>query len=214
MVRVTIYVEGGVPHSDEGGIDNSAVFRENFHRLFAQILTYDSFDLAIQPIGQISQAAKYLEKISGQKINGILLVDLDGPKSSKTERVQNNYPTDPSKVFFMIQEMEAWILSQPEKIEDYAKTIQLIFTRTESIGNNPLIKNIHPEAIQKPGDRLNTIFRQHFSSEKMRKGKIKQGPKNYIKSKDGPALIGLLDLTHLVEVFDEVQRLIEYIRRF
>ena len=50
MVRVTIYVEGGIPHSDEGGIDNSAVFRENFHRLFAQILTYDSFDLAIQPI--------------------------------------------------------------------------------------------------------------------------------------------------------------------
>lgn len=212
MVKVTIYIEGGIPDTDDGYLDNSAVFRENFHQLFTQILALDAFDLAIQPIGQISKAAQYLQKISEQKINGILLIDLDGPKHIKSERLAANYAADPSKVFFMIQEMEAWILSQPEKIEAYALTQQLLFKRNESIRDNSLLKNIHPEEIVKPGDKLNTIFRQYFSIKKPRKGKIKEVPKNYTKSKDGPSLIGFLDLEQLIEVFDEVRNLVAYIK--
>jgi hypothetical protein len=46
----------------------------------------------------------------------------------------------------------------------------------------------------------------------MHKGTLKTKPKNYVKSKDGPTLIGLLDLAHLAEVFDEVQNLINHIQ--
>lgn len=212
MVRITIYIEGGIPDSQEGYLDNSAVFRESFHHLLNQMLPQDSFDLVIQPIGQISQAVKYLQKINEQKINGVLLVDLDGPKRIKEERLQANYASDPSKIFFMIQEMEAWILSQPEKIEAYARAEQLIFKRTEAISSNPLLKGIHPEEIERPGDRLSTIFRQYFLFKKIRKGKIKEGPKNYVKSKDGPALIALLELQPLAVTFDEVEGLITYIQ--
>lgn len=212
MVKITIYIEGGVPSSEESFLDNSVVFRENFHQLFVQKLPQNSFDLAIQPIGQISQAVKYLEKINAQNINGILLVDLDGPKSIKAERLKNNYSSEPSKVFFMIQEMEGWIISQPEKIEEYARANAFIFKRTEPIRSNSLIFGIHPEEIVKPGYRLDTIFRQHFALEKRHKGTLKTKPKNYVKSKDGPALIGLLDLDNLFEVFDEVQNLINHIQ--
>ena len=208
MVKITIYIEGGVPNSEESFLDNSVVFRENFHQLFVQKLPQNSFDLAIQSIGQISQAAKHLEKINAQNINGVLLIDLDGPKSIKAERLRNNYSSEPSKVFFMIQEMEGWIISQPEKIEEYARTNAFIFKRTEPVRNNSLIFGIHPEEIVKPGNRLDTIFRQHFAQEKRHKTK----PKNYVKSKDGPALIGLLDLDNLFEVFDEVQNLINHIQ--
>lgn len=62
MVKVTIYIEGGIPDTDDGCLDNSAVFRENFHQLFTQILALDAFDLAIQPIGQISKAAQFLTR--------------------------------------------------------------------------------------------------------------------------------------------------------
>ena len=211
MVKLTIYVEGGVPDDPTDTVGNSAVFRENFHQLFIQKLPQTTFDLAIHPIGQISQASNHLKKITDQKIDAVLLIDLDAPKTERKKRLADNYASDPSKVFFMIQEMEAWIISQPEKIEDYARSTHLVFKRPEPISDNPLIKNRHPEEIKKPGERLNTLLGQYFSVEKMRKGRLKKGPKSYAKSKDGPALIGLLQLEQLMLVFEDVQNLVGYI---
>ena len=57
MVNITIYVEGGPNNSSDTSaqtIDNSAVFREGFHRLFSQKLGDYNFNLMIQPIGPIS----------------------------------------------------------------------------------------------------------------------------------------------------------------
>jgi hypothetical protein len=56
MVNITIYIEG-VPSENTAvlTIDNSAVFRENFHQLFSQKLSSTEFNLRIKPFGSITQ---------------------------------------------------------------------------------------------------------------------------------------------------------------
>ena len=68
------------------------------------------------------------------------------------------------------------------------------------------------EEIEKPSEKLDTILRQYFDVVKTRGGKEKLKGKRYSKAKDGPKLIGLLELQFLMEDFDEVRRLIERIQ--
>jgi hypothetical protein len=119
-----------------------------------------------------------------------------------------------TKVFFMIQEMEAWILSQIDKIEEFGKNEGLIRKRNnEEINNNSLIKNKHPEQINKPSEKLDTILRQYFDVVKIRRGKERKIGKRYSKAKDSPKLIGLLKLPILMQYFDEAKRLVDYIKK-
>jgi hypothetical protein len=208
MVNITIYIEGV---SSENAavltVDNSAVFREKFHQLFSQKLSSTEFNLQIKSFGSITQARKMLEHIETQKINAVILVDLDAPKEKREERLNQYQPFDTSKFFFMIQEMEAWILSQIDKIEEFGKHEGLIRKRdNEEINHNPLIKDKHPEQINKPSEKLDTILRQYFDVVKIRQGKERKKGKRYSKAKDGPKLIGLLELQILKQDFDEVNK--------
>lgn len=190
-------------------IDNSSAFREGFHRLFSQKFTDEKFELIVQPIGPVSQAKKYLQKLADHEVSGVVLIDLDGPKAQKDTRLQSYSPADTSRLFFMIQEMEAWILSQPEKLDEYAMDEGLTRKRgTEKIANDALIRNIHPEELADPAAKLNTLFRKYFSIQKKRGGKVKDKPKSYSKIKDGPQLIARLKLDSLVGDFDEAQSLV------
>ncbi|HDN27987.1 MAG TPA: DUF4276 family protein, partial [Thioploca sp.] len=129
-------------------------------------------------------------------------------------RLNQYKPFDTAKVFFMIQEMEAWILSQVDKIEEFGKDEGLIRKRdNEEISGNSLIKNKHPEQINKPSEKLDTIFRQYFDVVKIRRGFERKIGKRYSKAFDGPKLIGLLDLQTLMQYFDEAKRLIDYIKK-
>ncbi|MBV6429621.1 MAG: hypothetical protein KIPDCIKN_04186 [Haliscomenobacter sp.] len=216
MVSVTIYIEGGTVNANESAeaqtIDNSSVFREGFHKLFSQKFAEDDFDLIVQPIGPISQTKNYLKRLIDDEIDGVILIDLDGPKNQKNDRLQSYSPLDTSRLFFMIQEMESWILSQPEKLDEHAENEGLTRKRrNEEIENDPLIRNTHPEELSDPSGKLNTLFRKYFSIEKNRRGKVKKGPKSYSKTKDGPKLIGLLNLDSLIEVFDEANNLIIFL---
>jgi hypothetical protein len=209
MVDITIYVEG--VSSNDPAVDtvgNSAVFRENFYQLFSQKLDPTQFNFKIIPFGTVTQAKAKLQQIETQKINAVLLIDLDAPKNERETRLLKFYaPLDTTKLFFMIQEMEAWILSQVDKIELFGHNEQLTRKRiTENISDNSLIKNKHPEEIDKPSEKLDTILRQYFEVKKTGKGK------RYTKAKDGPKLIGLLDLARLMRSFDEAQKLVDYIK--
>jgi hypothetical protein len=114
----------------------------------------------------------------------------------------------------MIQEMEAWILSQVDKIEAFGKDDGLIRKREpEEINNNALIKNKHPEQIHKPSEKLDTLFRQYFDVVKIRRGKERKIGKRYSKAFDGPKLIGLLELQTLMLHFDDAKRLVDYIKK-
>jgi hypothetical protein len=112
----------------------------------------------------------------------------------------------------MIQEMEAWILSQVDKIEQFGIIEGLIRKKqNKNINDNVLLKNIHPEEIAKPTEKLDTILRQYFDVVKKR-GKKRTYSKRYLKAKDGSKLIGLLDLHTLIKDFDEARRLIDFIK--
>ncbi len=195
-------------------VDNSAVFRENFHKLFSQKLSSSEFNLSIAPFGTITQARKMLEHVETHKLNAVLLIDSDAPKEEKDERLKYYKPFDTTKIFFMIQEMEAWILSEVVKIEEFGKSEGLIRKRIdEDIKNNSLIKDKHPEQIDKPSEKLDIILRQYFDVVKIRQNKERKIGKRYSKTKDGSKLIGLLELQILMECFDEAKRLVDYIRQ-
>ncbi|OQY54634.1 MAG: hypothetical protein DRR08_20990 [Candidatus Parabeggiatoa sp. nov. 2] len=215
MVDITIYIEGVQSENPAVlTVDNSAIFRENFHQLFSQKLSSTEFNLRIKPFGTITQARKMLELMDTQGINAVLLRDLDAIEEKRDERLNQYKPFDTAKVFFMIQEMEAWILSQVDKIEEFGKDEGLIRKRdNEEISGNSLIKNKHPEQINKPSEKLDTIFRQYFDVVKIRRGFERKIGKRYSKAFDGPKLIGLLDLQTLMQYFDEAKRLIDYIKK-
>lgn len=132
MVNITIYMEGAQPDKLNDPavltVDNSAVFRENFHKLFSQQLSPAKFNLIIKTYGTVTQSRKVLEYMEVHGINGALLRDLDTPNTNikKEESLRFYEPFDTEKIFFMIQEMEAWILSQVEKIEEFGENEGLI----------------------------------------------------------------------------------------
>jgi hypothetical protein len=217
MIDITIYIEGvqggELKNNAALTVDNSAVFRESFHKLFSQQLSPEKFNLIIQPFGSVSRAREMLKHIEEEGTNAVILIDLDAPKEEREERLKYYKPFDPTKIFFMIQEMEAWIISQVDKIEEFGINEGLRRKKaSEEIKNNSLIKNKHPEEIGKPSDKLDTILRQYFDVVKTRGGKEKLKGKRYSKAKDGPKLIGLLELQFLMEDFDEARRLIDYIQ--
>ncbi|MDY6803209.1 MAG: DUF4276 family protein [Cyanobacteriota bacterium] len=217
MINITIYVEGGQGEELKNNaaltVDNSAVFRESFHKLFSQQLSPTKFNLIIQPFGSVTRAIEMLKDIEKEGNNGVILIDLDAPKEDREERLKHYNPFDTTKIFFMIQEMEAWIISQVDKIEEFGIYEGLIRKKAnEDIKDNSLIKNKHPEEIEKPSKKLDTILRQYFDVVKTRSGKEKLKGKRYSKAKDGPKLIGLLELQVLMEDFDEAKRLIDRIQ--
>ena len=213
MVDITIYVEG--IQSDNPAVltvGNSSAFRENFHKLFSQRLSSAEFNLRIKPFGTVTQTKKMLKHIKNQGINAALLIDLDAPKEKRNERLNRYKPFDTINIFFMIQEMEAWILSQVDQIEKFGENEGLIRKKSEeNINNNPLLKNKHPEQISKPSKKLDTILRQYFDIVKIRRNKERKIGKRYSKAKDAPKLIGLLKLPILMQKFDEVMGLIDYV---
>ncbi|OQX00346.1 MAG: hypothetical protein BWK80_62060 [Desulfobacteraceae bacterium IS3] len=215
MVNITIYIEGGAQSENPAvlTVDNSSVFRENFHKLFSQKLSSAEFNLRIKPFGPIQGTKKMLERIEIQRINGVVLIDLDAPKEERNNRLTWYNPSDRTKIFFMIQEMEAWILSQTDKIEVFGRNEGLTRKRTdEDIKTHSLLKDKHPEEIPKPVDvKLDTILKEYFDVVKIKRGKRGNKAKRYSKAKDGPKLIGLLELQNLMQCFDEAKRLVDYI---
>lgn len=214
MVDVTIFIEGVKSQNPAvSTVDSSIDFREKFHKLFSQEISPAEFNLNIMPFGSITKAKNMLKYIETRRITAALLIDLDAPKEQRDERLSFYQPLDTTKIFFMIQEMEAWILSQIDKIEQFGDEKGWIRKRgNENIKDNPLIRNYHPEQISKPSQKLDTLLRQYFDIVKKRQNKVRKTGKRYLKAKDGPNLIGLLELKRLMKDFDEAKRLIDYIQ--
>lgn len=211
MVNITIYVEGGRVDGDQSAetVSNNALFREGFHRLFSQVLDEESFNLIIQPIGSVTRAKNYLRKATWSREPSLVLIDLDGPPQMRTERLSRFQGLDTSLVFFMIQEMEAWIISQTEVIESYARARWLVRKHPdEKLSDDALISGRDPQELDKPSDRLNNLFRKYFRAVRQRGEERTEKLRNYSKTKDGPVLIGMLNLTQLMDTFSDARRLV------
>lgn len=217
MVTITIYLEGGVlaDLNDAAQTSNNTTrLREGFSKLLRQVLLEEDYNLEIKPSGGYKSAAKRFKELKEDQKETVLLIDLDAPKTEKPQKLEElDLVSFKDEVFFMIQEMEAWILSQPDKIELFAKKEQFIIKDKEKIvADNNLIKGKDIEDIEKPSGRLSTIFVQHFQVEKQRRGKSPKAKKrDYGKLKDAPSLLELLDLSILRKSFEDVESLILYI---
>lgn len=227
MVSITVFVEGGgdtrqleasvsqdeISNIDVNTLDNSELFREGFHKLFCQKIPENKVNLIIHPIGSITIAKKYLSKIIAKNLKAVLLIDLDEPKTKKAQRLSSTFGTlDTKPVFFMIQRMEAWILSQPDRIDRFAEERGWIRKkRMEELVSYKKIHGIHPEDISDPDDTLYDFLKKFYAVKKIRNGKTQEVSIKYQRSKDGPELIGYLDLNVLMDVFDEAKNLVLYI---
>jgi hypothetical protein len=203
MVKVKVFFEGGVdPRSNpnEATIDNTNSLRQSFNQLLNAAFDEEKIQIEAIPAYSISNVVKIREAGS------LLLIDLDGPKSIKSKRIHDNKLSDIQEfVFFMVQRMEAWILSQPNVIED-------VFGRNKiqnrgDIKDDDKIKDKHPEEIKQPDDVLRSICGMYF--EVIKNGRIKK--MKYGKLKDSHLLIERLDIQQLQDTFEDVKNMVNKI---
>ncbi|MEX0967186.1 MAG: DUF4276 family protein [Bacteroidia bacterium] len=107
MVQVTIISEG------------AKELRTGFGVLFRNI--FKNHKIKILQLGPKAEAIKRFKKRSGMTAgNFILLIDLDAPITKKEQQLAGmSLSSFKEDVFFMVQEMEAWFLSQPEVLTDH-----------------------------------------------------------------------------------------------
>jgi hypothetical protein len=212
MVTITLYMEGGVlanPRVPSLAINNSAALRQSLKLLFEQGIDDTLFRFIIEMGGGEKQAIKFFEEKHKLDSNALLLIDLDNPKSQKEVKLAWvcdgwGIATEDAKarIFFMIQTMESWILSQPDKIEHCYLGDKI---STKPLAEDEILAGKHPEDIAKPADKLNTLLARHFEYDKAGKKKKR---KYASKLKDAADLIEKLDLARLRKDFDEVEALI------
>ncbi|KAA6315926.1 hypothetical protein EZS27_033691 [termite gut metagenome] len=213
MVEISLIIEGGVlPGSaDVVTMDNSQALRQSLHRIFKDVLGLE-VSIKIQ-LGAGYRAATRQFAASSEK-NCCLYVDLDNKRECIPDWFDKLVTENPGKpihilddkrqnVFFMIQEMEAWILKQPAAIERWGKDNHYIRTHSnEPIEGHSLIAGKNIEDINKPSNTLGEIIKHFFSKE--RDGKLKKV--QYGKLKSAPGLLDCLNATELKENDAELQR--------
>ncbi|MBG0764934.1 MAG: DUF4276 family protein [Tissierellales bacterium] len=208
MVTVKIVVEGGIMPSsniEAQTIANSERLRESFYKLLVQVIEPEYFNLQIEMGAGEKNACKIFKRTVNEN-HCSLLIDLDGGEEIRESRLSDLEINDYSEfVFFMIQQMEAWILSQPVSI-DKGMTF---FTREKQekvLSEDPIFSYL-PYEISQPASKLNTILSRYYSFQK--RGVKKK--KKYGKLKDAPLFIENLDAKELAETFEDVANLFRFI---
>jgi Domain of unknown function (DUF4276) len=202
MVVVKVFFEGGTnPKSNPNAatIDNTSRLRESFNKLLNAAFEEEKVRIQAEPTYSITNTVKIREP------NSLLLIDLDGSKDKKTQRLTDNKLTDiQAFVFFMVQRMEGWILSQPEVIEEVFKKDK---AKDDLVKDDNQIQNKHPETILNPDFVLDKILQRYFVVKKgVNEKKLKYG-----KLKHSPDLIEKLDLQKLRDTFEDVEALVQKI---
>jgi hypothetical protein len=136
-------------------------------------------------------------------------MDLDGPPASRQQTLADRELAEYAEdTFFMIQKMEAWILSQPHVIEDrFGNEKQYTITQNELPTWHDYQLIVHPDEV------LDTAIQRRYRDplHKTRNGDHKKA--KYGKLKDAPGMIAALNLEQLAQDFSDVAALIAKIRR-
>jgi len=117
--------------------------------------------------------------------NPLLIIDLDKPEEHKNGLLKKEkLEIEKDKIFFMVQEMEAWFLSQPSILDEFY--------------NYPISKKIkrNPKEIDNPSDVLADL------TKGTKKGK-------YHKVNHGVELLKQLNLDTLMKNFSDVENLVK-----
>ena len=220
MVTISIIFEGGmlpeisgkdeprkaIRTDDFQASNNTLRLIEAFNKLFSSGLTNKTIKINCISGGPDKQAAKEFKNSS---LSPFLLVDMEGKQETKPQRLSDiglqEHPNQ-EKIFFMIQKMEAWILSQPDKIEAcfslYRKP-----NKAFPIEDDESIKGKKPENIVHPDRLLQTILKRNF--EIKRRDRVRD--LEYGKLKNAPDLIASLDIQRLRNAFEDVDKLLNAI---
>ena len=186
MVKKILFIEGTTD-------DTNGDLRKGFRILFEKKLK----DIMPQiKLGNDKKSTIRKFVISTDGIS-LALIDLDGKDISDINSIEKIKVRDLTDldikerkefVFYMVQEMEAWFLSQPEILEQYFGDLK-IATR---------IPKKRSELIPDPSDFLQKLTKNTKKGE-------------YHKVKDGVALLCKLDIEKLINDFEDVKNLIEKI---
>ena len=130
MVTVRIVVEGGVLscNAEATTASNTESLRQSLHSFFTRLLSRDDISIVISLGAGYRSAVKRFQK---EAAGTSLFVDSDAQKSKvndwfvklETENKDKQIilsPEQKENVFFMVQEMEAWFLKQPNCFEKWA----------------------------------------------------------------------------------------------
>jgi len=205
MVNISIFIEGGIIPNDNDSartIENSAKLRESFYTILSQVIPPDSFKLTIRLGGGIMKTINIFKLKIAKDKNSILLVDLDDFKNKKDKKIENfGLEKYKANVFFMVQEMEAWILSQIDKVDTFYRRRYVRKEETTSLSEFHKIKNTDFEKIRKPSIVLKEILGKYFRTQRDKK-------KKYGKLKDGAELLSILDAPELRKIFSDLNELV------
>jgi hypothetical protein len=121
--------------------------------------------------------------------NSNMLCDLDAPESEKENDLKKyNLYQHKESVFYMIQEMEAWFISQPEILDKFY--------------NLPISKKLtkkHASEFHEPDKELQRITKDSHKGE-------------YHKVHHGAQLLKLLDANKLFKEFPDFKKIIEKLK--
>ncbi|WP_165156854.1 DUF4276 family protein [Parabacteroides sp. ZJ-118] len=188
MVRKTLYVEGS-PNLENGDL------RKAFNTLLAKELE-GNMPRIVMGKGKQQTVDKFLTTPMDNNEVRFLLVDSDSEMPVKNERKEYGEfnASKPNRVtnsvsantFFMIQEAEAWILSQPDVLKKEGLK-NLSYNRTDLT------------RIPNPSDLVGRIY--------------KDNGRNYHKVRDFTCLFPLLDTGKLKSTFTDFADLIEALKQ-
>jgi hypothetical protein len=176
--KYVLYIEGTTD-------DTNGDLRQGFHSLFFQKLEGN-----MPRIRMMDSQSQAMAKFKKPLLNDdpLLIIDLDKPETHKVTFLNNeNLKQQSEKVFFMLQEMEAWFLSQPDILDNFYK---------HKISSKIKRK---PSEIENPSDELIKLTKNIPKKE------------HYHKVRHGVELLKLLNLNDLMKEFSDVKNLIDFL---
>ena len=212
MVNLNIIVEGGTldPNVSDDTFNNVEALRESLNKLFSRLLKRDDISVRVDIGAGYRNAARMFVKHAA---NHYLYVDSDDVDTDRWfDKLDNPDPTKAivipadakDKVFFMIQEMEAWFLKQPECLDRWGKAQGYIRQkRGIEIAADNQIAGKDIEGLSKPSRIVGVIVQRYFERvlPNGKPQKVKYG-----KLKSAPGILDQLDEQALVAVDKELLR--------
>lgn len=199
MVTIHIIVEGGV--YDQQVACNVEALRESFYGFFSRLLNSNNVSIVVEIGASDRNAARSFLRNGKQRF---LWVDSDSLNTDDWYEKMNSGDrpivipsTERDKIYFMIQEMEAWFLKQPQCLYRWAQKERFQISENKGlISNHSIIKNKDIESLSKPSKKVkilvSTFF--HTTSRSGRKKGVKYG-----KLTSAPRIIDELDVDSLKE---------------
>jgi Domain of unknown function (DUF4276) len=202
MVEVTVLFEGGTHPNQNPNVetmDNTNKLRVAFSQLLNSGLQNPNVRVVTQPIYS-NRNTKTV--VSNWNPDDYLLIDLDGPPKERKKRIKDSGLSGiQESVFFMVQAMESWILSQPDAID---RTFAAFSNKVTKAEEDESLLEKHPENIAHPDRKLQAVLARHFLSTKG--GQVKKLV--YGKLRHAPDLIQNLDIAKLKATFSDVKMLL------